>query len=220
MLTIIDGISSCATVGLPGDPSTIDIYIAGSQKALMLPPGLSIMMLSKAAWEAVEATPKRSLYFDLSLEKKALASGETSWTPASTIIAGLNASIEIFQSETLEKVFERHALLSRMSLSAVEALDCKLLAPNAPCPAVTGFFPPEGIDADALRNEVRTRYGVRLAGGQAKYKGKIVRIGHMGHVDPFDLVAAVSAIGRTLTRMGASNNTARALDALYQELPL
>jgi aspartate aminotransferase-like enzyme len=220
MLTIIDGISSCATVGLPGDPSTIDIYIAGSQKALMLPPGLSIMVLSKAAWEAVEATPKRSLYFDLSLEKKALASGETSWTPASTIIAGLNASIEIFQAETLEKIFERHALLSRMSMRAVTALECRLLAPNAPCPAVTGFFPPEGIDADALRNEVRNRYGIRLAGGQSKFKGKIVRIGHMGHVDPFDIVAAVSAIGRTLARLGAPNNTARALDAMYEELPL
>lgn len=219
MLTLVDGISSCATTAMPGDPTNLDIYIAGSQKALMLPPGLSIVALSEAAWEVVEATPKRSLYFDLSLERKSLAKGETSWTPASTIIVGLNAAIEIMAAEKLDTIYARHALLSRMSQAGLRALECQLVSTTAPSPAVTGIFAPDGIDADALRSEVRSRYAVRLAGGQGKFTSKIVRVGHMGHVDPFDVVAAVSAIGRTLSRLGYGNNTLRAVEAMYAEMP-
>jgi aspartate aminotransferase-like enzyme len=220
ILTLVDGISSCATTAMPGDPSSLDIYIAGSQKALMLPPGLSIVALSKAAWQTVELTPKRSLYFDFSLERKSLATGETSWTPASTIIVGLNAALEIMATEKLENIYERHAVLSRMARAGLRALECQLVSTTAPSPAVTGIFAPEGIDADALRNEVRNRYGVRLAGGQGKLKSKIVRVGHMGHVDPFEVVAAVSALGRTLQRLGGSDKTLRAVEAMYAEMPV
>jgi aspartate aminotransferase-like enzyme len=218
MLTVVDGISSCATTAMPGDPSTLDIYIIGSQKALMLPPGLAIVALSQAAWKAVEATPKRTLYFDFALERKAIASGETSWTPASTIIVGLNAAVEIMRGETLEKIYSRHALLSKMARAGLQALDCKLVS-SSPSPAVTGVFTPEGIDADRLRTEVRNRYGIRLAGGQARFKSKIIRLGHMGHVDPFDIVAGVSAIGRTLAYLGSQDHTIKAIEAMYSELP-
>lgn len=202
MLTIVDGISSCATTPFPGNPSSVDMYIAGSQKALMLPPGLSIMVLSTLAWEIVEATPKRSLYFDLAGERKSLKGGETSWTPASTIIVGLNAAIELFKSEGLDAIYKRHELLSRIARCGIESLGCSILAPEAPCPSVTGFIPPAGIDADAVRSNVRSRFGIRLAGGQGKWKGKIVRIGHMGHIDPFEVISSISAIGLTLKSMG------------------
>lgn len=207
ILTIVDGISSCATTPMPGDPSIMDIYVAGSQKAFMLPPGLSMMALSERAWEAVESTPKRSLYFDLSLEKRSLSAGETSWTPASTIIVGLNASLEIFREEGLDEIYKRHELLSNIARSGLQALGVSLVAPDAPCPSVTGFFAPSSIQADSIRNEVRKRFGIRLAGGQGKFKGAIVRIGHMGHIDPFDVLNSITAIGLTMKALGASVDT-------------
>jgi aspartate aminotransferase-like enzyme len=218
MLTIVDGISSCATTPMPGDPATLDIYIAGSQKALMLPPGLAVMALSAHAWATVEATPKRTLYFDLSLERKALAGGETSWTPAATIILGLNAALELFRDEGLESIYARHSMLSRMTVAGLTHLGCRIMAPEAPCPSVTGFFPPEGVDADKLRTQVRTDYGIRLAGGQGPFKGRVVRVGHMGYVDAFDVVAAVSAIGLTLRNLGADADCSGAVTAALSEV--
>lgn len=218
ILTLVDGISACATAPVPGDPSVVDIFIAGSQKALMLPPGLSVVALSSRAWKAVEETPRRSLYFDFLLERKSLTSGETSWTPASTLIVGLNAAIEMFREEGLEAMYKRHLTLSRMCHSGMRALGCELLATDAPCPSVTGFLPPQGIDADKLRTETRTNYGVRLAGGQGAFKGKIVRIGHMGFVDPFDAIAGVSAIGLTMNKLGASVDVDAAVSAMMKEL--
>lgn len=218
MITIVDGISACATAAVPGNPTNLDIFIAGSQKALMLPPGLSVVALSQRAWKAVEETPRRSLYFDFALEKKALAAGETSWTPTSTLIVGLNAAIEMFRAEGLEAMYDRHQKLSRMSHTALRALGCSLLASDAPCPSVTGFFPPNGIDADTLRSEVRKSYGIRLAGGQGKFTGKIVRIGHMGFVDPFDVIAGITAIGRVIESMGGAANTTAALSAILPEV--
>ena len=218
MITIVDGISACATAPVPGNPGVLDIFIAGSQKALMLPPGLSVVALSQLAWKAVEATPRRSLYFDFALERKALASGETSWTPASTLIVGLNAAIEMFRAEGLDAMYARHQKLSRMSHTALRALGCTLLASDAPCPSVTGFFPPSGIDADDLRTEVRKSYGIRLAGGQGTFTGKIVRIGHMGFVDSFDVLAGITAIGKVIERMGGSANTTAALSTILPEM--
>jgi aspartate aminotransferase-like enzyme len=217
MVTIVDGISSCATTPMPGTPSILDIYIAGSQKGLMLPPGLAVMALSAHAWATVEATPKRSLYFDLSLERKALSGGETSWTPATTLIVGLNAAVELFRREGLDLIYARHSRLSRIASAGLSALGCPIMAPDAPCPSVTGFFAPEGVDADALRTVVRTSFGIRLAGGQGPFKGKAVRIGHMGYVDPFDVVAAISAVGMTFTKLGITSNVGDAVLAALDE---
>jgi aspartate aminotransferase-like enzyme len=220
IITIVDGISSCATTPMPGTPAIIDIYIAGSQKGLMLPPGLSIVAISARGWEAIEATPKRSLYFDLSLERRSLAGGETSWTPASTLIVGLNEAIRLFQTEGLEAIYSRHALLSKMVLGALDVLNLKVMAPTAPCPSVTGFFTPAHVEADALRTEVRKAFGIRLAGGQGALKGKVVRIGHMGYVDPFEIVAAISAIGITLTKLGEKRDVGLAVTTALREISL
>jgi len=210
MITIVDGISSCLTTPMPGDPNTIDIYVAGSQKAFMLPPGLAIMLISSLGWRAINETPKRSLYFDLVMERASLANGETSWTPASTIIVGLNAALDMVREEGLEAIYTRHALMGRIAREGSLALGCRLLAPEAPGTSVTGIFPPEGINADTLRTEVRKRFGIRLAGGQGKFKGNVVRIGHMGNVDPFDVLNSVMAIGLTSKALGAQVNLEQA----------
>ena len=220
IITIVDGISACVTTPMPGDARTVDVYIAGSQKAFMLPPGLSMIAMSKYAWDVVEKTPKRSLYFDLSLERKALTKGETSWTPASTIILGLNAAIKIFQDEGLENIYARHLKLSVISRAGIKALGFELLAPEAAtaCPSVTGFFPPKGVDADTLRGEVRKRFGIRLAGGQGQFSGKVVRLGHMGYVDAFEVINAITAIGLTAKSLGASVDIAQAFLVCLEEL--
>jgi aspartate aminotransferase-like enzyme len=109
----------------------------------------------------------------------------------------------MFREEGLEAMYARHALLARIAREGIVALGCRLLAPEAPGTSVTGLFPPDGVNADTLRTEVRKRFGIRLAGGQGKYKGAIVRIGHMGHVDPFEVMNAVLAIGMTARALGA-----------------
>jgi aspartate aminotransferase-like enzyme len=218
ILTMVDGISACLTTAMPGGPDAVDFYIAGSQKAFMLPPGLSMVALSSYAWSVVEKTPKRSLYFDFSLERAALSSGETSWTPASTIIVGLNAAIEFVKAEGLEATYARHRLLSEMTRAALQKMGCSLVAPDAPAPSVTGFFPPAGVDADSLRSEVRKRFGVRLAGGQGSFSGKIVRVGHMGYVDGFDVLNAIIAIGLSTEALGAHVDTAAATSECLKAL--
>jgi aspartate aminotransferase-like enzyme len=218
ILTMVDGISACLTTAMPGGPDTVDFYIAGSQKAFMLPPGLSMVALSNYAWSVVEKTPKRSLYFDFTLERSALSAGDTSWTPASTIIVGLNAALELVKAEGLEATYARHRLLSEMTRSALQKMGCTLVAPDAPAPSVTGFFPPTGIDADSLRSEVSTRFGVRLAGGQGSLSGKIVRVGHMGYVDAFDVLNAVTAIGLSAQVLGADVDTPAAISECLKAL--
>jgi len=177
-----------------------------------------MLALSNHAWSIAEKTPRRSLYFDLLLERKSLTSGETAWTPASTIIVGLNAALEIVRSEGLEATYSRHRMLSTMSLNALRAMGCTLVAPESPAPSVTGFFPPNGIDADTLRGEVRKQFGIRLAGGQGTFSGKIVRVGHMGYIDPFDVMNAVIAIGSCAQSLGAVVDTAGALGECLRTL--
>jgi aspartate aminotransferase-like enzyme len=172
-----------------------------------------MIMISNRGWRAIEETPRRSLYFDLLLERKSLKSGETSWTPASTIIVGLNAAIEILREEGLESVYARHELLSKINRAGLNALGFSLLAEDAPCPSVTGFKPPSGLDADTLRTEIRKRYGVRLAGGQGVLKGGIIRVGHMGNIDPFDAVNGLLAIGLTARALGARIDPKIGVDA-------
>jgi aspartate aminotransferase-like enzyme len=213
ILTCVDGISACATTPLPGSPAQIDIYIAGSQKGLMCPPGLAVLALSEHAWEAVESTPRRTLYFDLAIERRALAGGETAWTPASTLIVGLNAALDLMRTEGLERIYRRHALASRMARAGLAALECQILAPDAPCPSVTGFFSPPTVDADQLRGLIRSTYGIRLAGGQGELTGKVIRIGHMGYIDPFEVQAAITAIGFCLLSCGAQVDVAAAVGA-------
>lgn len=201
-LTIVDGISSCITTPLPGDSTLIDMYIAGSQKAFMLPPGLAMVALSANAWKRVSQTPKRSLYFDLELARTSLETGQTPWTPATTLIVGLNEALRIFKEEGLENVYKRHAHLSRIARTGLALLGLKILANDYPSPSVTGFYPPSGICAEQLRSLIRTKYGIRLAGGQGVFKKQILRLGHMGSITPSDIVVAVQAIASAIEELG------------------
>lgn len=218
ILTIVDGISSCATTPMPGSPATIDMYIAGSQKAFMLPPGLSMIMVSAKGWSAIESTSSRSLYFDLARERASQALGETCWTPASTLITGLNAALEMMRDEGLECIYARHQLMALVARRGAQALGCRLVAPSSLSTSVTGIYPPGDLDADTLRSKVLKLFGMRLAGGQGSFKGKIIRIGHMGFVDPFDIMNAITAIGITAKSLRAPVDTDAAARVCLQSI--
>ncbi len=204
LLFIVDAVSALATMDISVKKLKIDILVAGSQKGLMLPPGLSMLMMSPRGWSTIEKKKVRSFYFDLLAEREQHLKNTTAWTPAMNLILGLNEAIRMLKEEGIQKVYERHAHLSQVTRAGLSGMGFKLLTQEFPAPAVTGAYPPEGIDSEWLRKEILTKSGVRIAGGQAGLQGKIIRIGHMGYVNQFDILTAITAI--ELALKGKSKN--------------
>ncbi|MFW6163969.1 MAG: pyridoxal-phosphate-dependent aminotransferase family protein [Planctomycetota bacterium] len=201
---VVDGISSVGAVPLRADAWGVDMVVVGSQKALLLPPGLAFLSVSETAWERVERVPSRGYYFDLRAARKALESkGDTPYTPANTLVAALARSLARLREEGIEQVWARHHRLAEATRQAVAALGLELLA-SAPSDSVTAVTMPEGIDADALRKILKGKYGISVAGGQAHLKGRIIRIGHIGHVDALDTLGAIAALEMALAEMGVA----------------
>ena len=200
---VVDGISSVGAVPLRADAWGVDMVVVGSQKALLLPPGLAFLSVSEKAWKRVDAVPSRGYYFDLKAARKAMAGkGDTPYTPANTLVAALARSLRMIREEGIESVWARHHKLAEATRQAARALGLELLA-SAPSDAVTAITMPEGVDADALRKILRGRYGVSVAGGQAALKGRIIRIGHFGYIDTLDTLGALAALEMALAEMGA-----------------
>ena len=188
---------------LRADAWGVDMVVVGSQKALLLPPGLAFLSVSEKAWKRVDAVPSRGYYFDLKAARKAMAGkGDTPYTPANTLVAALARSLRMIREEGIESVWARHHKLAEATRQAARALGLELLA-SAPSDAVTAITMPEGVDADALRKILRGRYGVSVAGGQAALKGRIIRIGHFGYIDTLDTLGALAALEMALAEMGA-----------------
>jgi len=218
-LSIVDAVSGLLTADLKVDEWGLDVVASGSQKAFMVPPGLSFISMSERAWKACEASKMPRFYFDLNAAKKFAATGETPWTPCLTIAFGLQVSIKMLQKEGLENVFKRHEKLSNAVRAGVKALGFGLLADEqCASKAVTAVVPPAGIDAEALRKAAREQYGVVLAGGQEDLKGKIFRIGHLGYVDKMDIITAFSALEMVGSQMGAKIKMGNAVAAVEETL--
>jgi aspartate aminotransferase-like enzyme len=201
-ILVVDAITALGVFDLPMDRWGIDVVITGSQKALMLPPGLAMIALSDKAWGFAEKSTMPKFYFDLKRERKNLAASTTAWTPAISLIIGLREALAMLREEGLEAVFARHARLAKATRAAATALGLALLAPDSPSDAVTGIFVPEGINGGALNKRLRDGYGVTMAGGQDHLKGKIMRVAHLGYVDTFDVIVAVAALELALAEMG------------------
>lgn len=200
-LLVVDGITAVGVFDLPMDQLGIDVLITGSQKALMLPPGLACMALSERAWQvAAQATTPR-FYFDLPRERASQAKDTTAWTPAISLIAGLRASLDLMLTETLPAVFARHELLARATRAGVQALGLRLVAPDDPSPAATGVYLPDGVPGKIV-GYLRDEIGVTFAGGQDALKGKIVRIAHLGYADAFDVIQGLATLEMGLARFG------------------
>jgi aspartate aminotransferase-like enzyme len=196
----------------------IDILITGSQKALMLPPGLAFIALSAKAWKRVESATLPRFYFDLRRERKEQQKHTTAYTPAISLIYGLHEVLRMLQEEGLEHIFARHARLAAATRVGAQALGLSLLAPTAPSPAATGAWLPPNVEGTRFLTYMRDHMGVDIAGGQDHLKGKVIRISHIGYAGPFDVITALSAVEMALRRFGCELELGRGVRAAEEAL--
>jgi len=204
-LFIVDAVSGLGAVDLKTDEWNVDVVVSGSQKALMTPPGLAFASLSDRAWRMVENSSSPRYYFCFKTAREAQEKDppQTPFTPAITLVQALDEAIEMIRREGLERVFERHRMLARMTQAAVEALGLQFVAGDRSRAFVTtSVWSPGGIDSGEIVKLMRKEYGVYITGGQGKLKGKIIRLGHVGFFDGFDILAQVSALEMALAQLG------------------
>jgi aspartate aminotransferase-like enzyme len=201
-LFLVDGVTAVGVVPIPVDEWDIDVLVTGSQKAMMLPPGLGFISLSERAWKKTKEARLPRFYFDLNLERKNQQKGSGAFTPAVSLIFGVRASLNMMQREGFDRVYARHARMSRATRAAATALGLKLLAPDSPSPAATGIYLPDGIDADRVLDYLRDHMNITLAEGQDQLKGKVIRIAHVGYMGAFDVITAIAALEMALRKFG------------------
>lgn len=222
-LLIVDGITAVGVYDVPMDRCGIDVLLTGSQKALMLPPGLAFIALSERAWARNRTAKLPRFYFDLARERDNLAKDTTAWTPAISLITGLREALAMILEEGLPQVFARHARLAVATRTAATALGLHLVAPETPSPALTAMYVPPGVDGGKLVAYLRDRMGVTFMGGQDQLKGKIVRIGHLGYTGAFDIITAIGALEMALRHFGhdvpLGRGVGAAQDVLMAALP-
>lgn len=201
-LLIVDGITAIGVHDIKTREWGLDVVVTGSQKGLMLPPGLSMVSVSSKAWAAAERSDLPKYYFDLRKERKNLSKNQNAYTPAVSLMIGLREVLAEIRDEGLENIFKRHSTLARATRAAVQAMGLELFARDNPSNALTAVRSPEGIDGEEVVKALRGGYGVWLAGGQDRVKGKVFRISHMGYAGAFDVIAAISAVEMGLKQMG------------------
>jgi aspartate aminotransferase-like enzyme len=199
---IVDAITGIGVFNIPMDAWGFDVVVSGSQKALMLPPGLSFVALSDKAWRFVERSDLPKYYFDFKKELKSAQKNQNSFTPAISLFVGLRESLSLIRKEGLETVFRRHEKLAEATRSAVRALGLELYAPDSPSNAVTAVKVPEGVQGGKLKNLFFEKFGITVAGGQDQAKGKIIRIAHLGYYERLDMIMVISALEMLLKEMG------------------
>ncbi|HEY1767879.1 MAG TPA: alanine--glyoxylate aminotransferase family protein [Terracidiphilus sp.] len=200
-LLVVDGITGLGTTHFDVDGWGIDVLIGGSQKAVMIPPGLAYLSVSERAWAAMETSKNPRYYFDLRKERKNAVKGESAYTPAVALVAGLGAALDYIAGQAggdLEK--GRIALVNNAQVNAAAtraglvALGFTLFAPTAPAAAATAVAVPEGMDSGAVVKALKTRFGLIIANGQGEMQGKIFRVAHLGFFDYLDTVALLGAM--------------------------
>lgn len=201
-LFVVDAISALVAEDIKTDEWNIDIMIGGSQKGLMLPPGLAFVSVSDKAWKKNETSKMPRFYFNFKKERENLAKNQTNFTSAVTLIIGLNEAIKILQKEGLENVFKRHARLANATREAVKAMGLSIYSKESPSNSVTAIEMPEGIDGQLVYKTLREKYGITGAGGQDRAKGKIFRLAHLGYADTFDIITGIAALEMVLKQLG------------------
>lgn len=200
-LFVVDGISGVGAMECRPDDWGIDLLCAGSQKALMLPPGLAFVSVSPKAWAKIDEFDSKSFYFNLKSARKKMKEFDTPYTPAHTLILALRTALRLIKEEGIENVWNRHRLMSEACQAGVRALGLELFSAR-PAEGLTAFRVPEGLKDGDIRKGLVDRFGLTTVGGQGKIKGKIVRVGHMGYTDEIDVVAALAALELVLHNLG------------------
>lgn len=215
---VVDGITGLGTTDLRPDEWGLDILIGGSQKAVMIPPGLAFCSVSEKAWGLIAKSKLPRFYFDFAKERKNQVKGETAYTPATTLIISLHAALEYIKKIGRESLIGNAAMLAELTREAAKALGLKLFAVSSPANAATAISAPEGLDSGAIIKELRTRFGAIIANGQGSMKGKIFRLAHLGYYDVADLFAVIAALEVVLVKLGQKvelGSGVRATQELY-----
>lgn len=200
---IVDSITGIGAVECKTDEWGLDVVMTGSQKGLMLPPGLAAVSVSEKAWRAYERSTLPKFYFDWMKYKKNLDKDTTPFTPAVSLVLGLNVAVKMIMDEGLENTIARHAKLAEATRKGCEALGLKLFAPpEGRGNAVTPVWVPEGIDGKKIVSVLKNKYGITIAGGQDDYAGKIFRVGHLGYFGEFDIITTLAGLEMTLAELG------------------
>jgi aspartate aminotransferase-like enzyme len=204
-LIAVDAVSGLGAVPCPQDEWSLDVVVAGSQKALMAPPGLGFASANEAALERAAASPEGRFYFDWgrTVAGQRKDPPDSPFTPAVGLVQALDVALGLIEEETLEQVYRRHDLLGRATRAAVRGLELELLGGgDEAANVVTAIVLPEDIDGARVPKLMRDRFGITIAGGQGRLKGKIARIAHCGYFGPFDIIVTVAALEMTLRELG------------------
>ncbi len=198
----VDAITALGVFPISMEKDHIDVLVTGSQKALMLPPGLAFAGVSERAFKRMEEVKTPRFYLNLLTERKNLAKDTTAWTPAVSLINGLHEVLALMKEEGLDQLYTRHALMAEATREAAKGFGLKLFAPEAPSTAVTAVWAPDGIDSKKLVGRLRDVYNMTIAAGQDEVERKIFRIGHLGYYDVFDILTVWSAVELALVDLG------------------
>ncbi len=201
-ILIVDAVSSLGIADLPMDRWGVDVVVAGSQKGLMLPPGLAFCAFSERAWQHARRSTLPKYYFNLTEERRCLVKNEAHFTPAVSIVVGLREVFRMLEAEGLAQVFARHDRLARATRAGAESLGLRLFARANPSPALTAIISPDGVDSEKIVAAYSKDHNITIAGGQGEMKGKLFRLGHMGYAAEFDVVIALAALEQVLVGLG------------------
>jgi aspartate aminotransferase-like enzyme len=209
-LLVVDAITGLGTTHFDVDGWGIDVIIGGSQKALMIPPGLALCAVSERAWKRMETAKSPRYYFDFRKERKAAAKGESAYTPATSLFAALGAALDFVRqmgkgdlAAGREALVNNAELAAEMTRAGAQALGLKLFAASAPAAALTAIQPPAGVDSGAIVKEFRDSFAAVVANGQGEMKGKLFRIAHLGYYDYLDTIGILGALEHVLASVTA-----------------
>lgn len=214
---VIDAISGLGGQELWMDEWGVDVVVSGSQKGLMIPPGLAFACLNEKAWKRASEAKLPKFYWDFKKYKEKMAENQTPFTPAVSLIVGLSAALQMIKNEGIQTILERHKKMARATRAGVQALSLELFS-KAPSDVVTAVKVPEGINGGQIVKQLRERYGVSIAGGQLELKGKIFRIAHLGYMERFDVIIGISAVEMILKELGYAVQCGKGVGAAIEEL--
>jgi aspartate aminotransferase-like enzyme len=208
-LLVVDAITGLGTTHFDVDGWGVDVIIGGSQKAVMIPPGLAYSAVSDRAWQRMETSKNPRYYFDLRKERKNGAKGESSYTPSTALVAALNAALDYIREQGggdlaagRELLINNAETAAAMTRAGAQALGLKLFAAGSPAAALTAVAAPDGVDSSDIVKAFRNHFGAIVANGQGEMQGQLFRIAHLGYYDYLDTIAAVGALEQILVQMG------------------
>ena len=218
-VVVVDGVSSISSIAIETDAWGIDVAVSGSQKGWMAPPGIALVSVSERAWEQQARARSPRFYFDWKEAKTWADKGMTPFTPAIPVLFALQEGLAMLEEEGLDSVYDRHARLARATQTGLQALGFQLYAREGfRSNTVTSALPPPGLDVNALRKLLNDKYGVVIAGGQAKMAGKMIRVGHLGAIAEGDVVQVLWAIEQALEELDVAPADGRAVAAATTSL--